>query len=89
MKRTPTSIRVANVTADELLRMRLIAGLSQGRVAALSGIKRPIVSRIERAVHATSLDVCARYVAACGGDLLDVTRAIDSALGLPREAGVR
>lgn len=74
--------RIINrAAADALRELRARAGLRGVEVARRTGIAKPIVYRIERGTHTPTLETCAAFAAACGGSLLDVTRAIDAALG--------
>lgn len=76
------SERIACAAGAELRRLRLAAGLSQAQVARFTDSHRPIVSRVDRGVHTTSLEVCELHAVVCGGSLADVLRAVDRALGL-------
>jgi DNA-binding XRE family transcriptional regulator len=67
-------------TAKALRAMRVRADLRQADITRATGIHRPIVARIERGRHSSSLETCARYVAACGGTMRELGDAIDAAL---------
>jgi len=82
--------RIARAAGAELRRLRLAAGFSQTQVALACDSYREIVGRIERGVHAPTLETCAALAAVCGGSLHDVLGAVDRALGLKtRRARVR
>lgn len=68
----------------ELRRMRVDAGLTQGRFAVLIDSHRPIVSRIERGKHVPTLEVCQLYAAVTGQSVRRVARVIDRVCGLRR-----
>jgi transcriptional regulator with XRE-family HTH domain len=64
--------------------MRLRTGFTQEKLAQHMGTHRPIVCRIERGVHSVDLHTITSFVLACGGNLQEVTLAVDRALGLPQ-----
>ncbi len=72
---------IAKVVGHMLKEMRLRAKLSQSEVAKRIGSHRPIISRSERGMHVTSLEVLVKQVHACGGELGAVLTAIDRGLG--------
>jgi hypothetical protein len=76
----PDRVRCAVAARLRLLRRR--SGLSMADVALLARTYRPIVGRVERAVHTASLETATRIAEANGGGLRDVLEAIDEALGL-------
>lgn len=55
--------------ADDLLRLRSDAGITQAVVARLAGVDRSIVSRLEAGVFDPTLETYARIAAALGADL--------------------
>jgi transcriptional regulator with XRE-family HTH domain len=82
--------RIARAAGAELRRLRLASGLSQTQVAFHCDSYRSIIGRIERGVHAPTIETCALFAAVCGGSLADVLGAVDRALGLrPYRARVR
>lgn len=76
---------IAVAVGAELRRLRLAAGLTREQVALACDSYREIIGRIERGLHAPTLETCALFAAACGGSLLDIARAVDRALGLGEE----
>lgn len=73
-------LTVRTAAGKRLRAMRNAACLSQEEVARRTLSHRPIISRIERGVHAVSLHVANRFALACGGTLHDVLQAVDEAL---------
>lgn len=66
--------------------MRERAGLTRKQLAIRIHSHRPIIGRIERGLHVPELCTVNAYVAACGGDVREVTLAIDRELGMGRAA---
>lgn len=60
-----------------LRELRLDAELTQSEISDLTGIHRPIVSRLERGTHSASLESIARYAGALGLDLATVLVCLD------------
>lgn len=73
---------IAQVVALRIRTERLAAKLSQGKLARLTGIQRPIISRLESGKHTPSLLTLERVASALGVPLATlVDRRFDAPLG--------
>lgn len=76
---------IRHVVACHLRAMRKRVGLSQEVLAMRMGSHRPIVCRMEQGKHTLEIATIRAYVHACGGELSEITQALDLALLLHKK----
>lgn len=60
--------RPRRLLANELLRLRELAGLSGREIARRTGVSQPVVSRIDRGLALPAMPVVVRWLTECGAD---------------------